>query len=89
MMFASGSNPFSFAIVARVLFFCLYGLYISSTSTSVIAFSNSFISSVSFPCASIDFVTSSFLSFKFLRYVSLWPNSLSVSSDSPPVTSFL
>jgi len=87
-MFANGSKPFSFAIVALVLFFCLYGLYMSSTSASVIASLKSFIiSSVSFPCASIDFVTSSFLCSKFLKYVSLSPKSLKISSDSPPVTS--
>jgi len=47
---AKGSNPRCLAIIALVFFFCLYGLYISSTSASVTAFSKSFIiSSVSFP----------------------------------------
>ena len=65
---ANGFSPFSNAIVALVLFFCLNGLYISSTSVKVSLISKALtISSVSFPCSSIDFKTASFLSFKFLR----------------------
>ena len=87
---ASGSSPFAFATVALVFFFCLYGLYMSSTSASVLLIATAFtISSVSFPCSSIVFITSSFLCSKFLKYVSLSPKSLSVSSLSPPVASFL
>ena len=90
IIFARGSNPLAFATVARVFFFGLYGLYISSTSARVLASSIDFeISSVSFPCSSIDFTTSSFLFSKFLKYVNLSPKSLRVSSDKPPVTSFL
>ena len=87
---ASGSSPFAFATVALVFFFCLYGLYMSSTSAKVCANATALtISSVSFPCSSIDFITSSFLSSKFLKYVSLSPKFLNCSSLSPPVTSFL
>jgi len=68
IIFAKGSSPLAFATVALVFFFCLYGLYISSTSASVFAFSNSdIISSVSFPWFSIEVFTSCFLSSKFLR----------------------
>ena len=50
MISANGSSPFAFATVALVFFFCLYGLYMSSTSASVSACSIFFdISSVSFP----------------------------------------
>lgn len=62
----------------------------SSTSARVLAISIALlISSVSFPCSSMLFITSCFLCSKFLRYVSLSPNSLKVSSLSPPVASFL
>ena len=87
---ANGSNPFALATVALVFFFCLYGLYMSSTSANVLAFSKfATISSVSFPWFSIDVFTSSFLASKLRRYVSLSPKSLKVSSERPPVTSFL
>ena len=88
--FASGSSPFSFAIVALVLFFCLYGLYKSSTSVKIEAFKMLFFSSsVSFPCSSIRRITSSFLASKFLKYINLSFNFLRTSSLKLPVTSFL
>ena len=87
---ARGFNPFSNAIVALVLFLGLKGLYMSSTSVRDSAFSNDFtISSVSFPCSSINLNTSSFLSFRFLKYVSLSKNFLNMSSLKAPVCSFL
>ena len=65
---ANGVNPFPWAIVALVLFLGLYGLYISSTSVKVCAFSSAFpISSVNFSCSSISLLTSAFLSCKFLK----------------------
>ena len=68
IIFARGSNPFAFATVALVFFFCLYGLYISSTSAYVFAIATDCnISSVNFPCSSIDFITSSFLCSRFLK----------------------
>ena len=77
-------------MVALVLFLGLKGLYISSTSVRESAFSNALtISSVSFPCSSINLNTSSFLSFKFLKYVSLSKNFLNISSLKAPVCSFL
>ena len=51
---ASGSSPFSLAIVARVLRFGLYGRYKSSSRTIVSAERIcAFSSSVSFPCSSM------------------------------------
>ena len=68
IIFAKGSNPFALATVALVFFFCLKGLYISSTSDKVLAIATDCkISSVNFPCSSIDFITSSFLFSKFLK----------------------
>lgn len=87
---ANGSNPLAFATVALVFFFCLNGLYKSSTSASVSADAIAIVnSSVNFPCSSIDFIISPFLVSKFLRYVSLSPKSLKISSLNPPVASFL
>ena len=87
---AKCSKPLAFATVALVFFFCLYGLYMSSTSAKVVAISVCFtISSVSFPCSSIDFIISCFLCSRFLKYVNLSPNILNCSSLKPPVTSFL
>ena len=46
-----GSNPFDLATVALVFFFCLKGLYKSSTSASVSADAIAIVnSSVNFPC---------------------------------------
>ena len=62
----------------------------SSTSASVFEIATACnISSVNFPCSSIDFITSSFLVSRFLKYANLSPNVLNTSSLSPPVTSFL
>ena len=85
---ARGPSPRSLAFVARVLFFCLNGLYRSSTLCSISACSISlFSSSVSFPCSSMLFMTSAFLSSRPLRYESLSSRSRSSTSVSPPVTS--
>ena len=85
-----GSKPFSLAALALVLFFCLNGAYMSSTSWRVIAFSSdALILSVSFPCSSIKLNTLSFLSDNELRYLSLSSKSLSKLSLAPPVISFL
>ena len=90
IIWASGSNPLSRAIVALVLFLLLNGLYKSSSSTNVLAFKMLFFkSSSSFPSSSILFMIFSFLSSRFLRYFSLSSNFLKVSSFSEPVTSFL
>ena len=87
--FASGSNPFSLAIIALVRFFCLYGRYKSSTATRVFASSICFASSlVSFPCSSIFFLIASLRSSKFLKYNSLSWKLRSVSSSNEPVISF-
>lgn len=68
IIFANGSNPLAFAIVALVFFFCLYGLYMSSTSARVLASATALvICSVNFPCSSIFFTTSCFLCSKFLK----------------------
>ena len=89
-MLASGSKPFSLAIIALVLFFCLYGLYKSSTRTNVAASSICFFnSSVSLPCSSILEITAAFLSSRFLKYLSLSSRFLNTSSLREPVTSFL
>ena len=90
MICASGSRPFSRAFVARVCFLLLYGLYRSSSSTSVSAFRILFFkSSSSFPSSSILLMIFSFLSSRFLRYFNLSSNFLNVSSFNEPVTSFL
>ena len=87
---ASGSRPFSLALEALVAFFCLKGLYRSSTRCRTSAFSIcSCRSGVSFPCSSISLITSSFLSSRPLRYFSLLSISLRITSRRPPVTSFL
>ena len=86
---ANGSNPFSFAIIALVRFFCLYGRYKSSTATSVFASSICFASSfVSLPCSSIFFLIASLRSSKFLKYNNLSWKLRSVSSSNDPVISF-
>ena len=65
---ANGSNPLAFATVALVFFFCLKGLYRSSTSASVSADAIATVnSSVSFPCSSIDLITSSLRVSRFLK----------------------
>ena len=90
MMSAKGSNPFAFATVALVFFFCLYGLYKSSTSARVSAAAIAIVnSSVNFPCSSIDFITSLLSVSKFLKYVNLSTKSLKISSLNPPVAYFL
>ena len=86
---ASPSNPFSLAIIARVRLFGLYGLYISSTATTVSACSIlARSSSVSFPCDSIEAITVCFLSSSERRYFSLSSKLLSTSSSRAPVASF-
>ena len=90
MISASGSSPFSLAIVARVRRFGRYGLYKSSTTTSVWASRICFFSSsVSLPWSSMLFNTWFFLSSRFLRYVSLSKSARSCSSLREPVASFL
>ena len=85
---ARGSNPFSLALEALVAFFCLKGLYRSSTLCSTSAFRiSSLSSSVSLPCSSMRRITSSLRSSRPLRYASLVSSSLSMSSESPPVAS--
>ena len=90
MVCASGSKPFSFAIVARVLLFGRYGLYKSSTATCVCASRIAFLSSsVSLPCSSMLASTVCFLSSRLRKYVSLSKRFLSTSSFNEPVASFL
>ena len=90
MVSARPSSPFSRAMVARVLLFGLYGLYKSSTSTSVMASSMDFFNSgVSFPWEFMLSRTVFFLSSRFLRYFNLSSNFLKTSSSSEPVASFL
>ena len=87
---AKGSNPFALATVALVFFFCLKGLYISSTSDKVLAISRFFIiSSVNFPWFSIEVLTSSFLSSKFLKYFNLSSKFLNISLAIEVVLYFL
>ena len=65
---ANGSKPLAFATVALVFFFCLKGLYKSSTYARVSADAIETVnSSVNFPCSSIDFTTSSLRVSRFLR----------------------
>ena len=86
---ASPSSPFSLAIIARVRLFGLYGLYISSTATTVSACSSlARSSSVNFPWDSIDEITVCFLSSSERRYLSLSSKRLRISSSSAPVASF-
>ena len=86
---ASGSRPLALAFPALVVFFCLKGLYRSSTLCRISAFSiSAFSSSVSLPCSSILRRTSCLRSSSPLRYLSLSSMARSCSSFSPPVTSF-
>ena len=86
---ASGSSPFSLAIVAFVRRFCLYGRYKSSTccifTDCVISVSNS---GVSFPCSSISRITSFFRFSKFSRYAYRSSISRIWTSSRLPVISF-
>ena len=69
---ASGSKPFSFATVARVRRFCLYGRYKSSTSASVCAPSIcAESSSVNFPWFSIEVFTSCLRASRLRKYCNL------------------
>ena len=100
MIFASGSSPFSFAIVARVRRFGRYGRYKSSTTTRVAASSMDFFSSaVSLPCSSTAALTSfrrssmlarttALRSFKLRRYIRRSYTFRSTSSFKEPVASF-
>ena len=89
MIFASGSNPFSFAIVARVRRFGRYGRYKSSTTTRVAASSMDFFSSaVSLPCSSMLARTTALRSFKLRRYIKRSYRFRSISSFKEPVASF-
>ena len=85
---ASGSSPFSLAIVARVRRFCLYGRYKSSASDKVFAERMAaFNSSVSFPCSSILLIISSLRSSRFRKYLSLSSNVRSEVSSIAPCAS--
>ena len=86
---ASGSSPFSFAMVALVRLFGRYGRYRSSTATSVWAFIICTLSSsVNFPCSSIEASTCSFFSSRLRKYISCSCKLLSCSSFREPVASF-
>ena len=86
---ASGSKPFSLAIVALVRRFGRYGRYRSSNATIVITASICFFnSSVSLPCSSIVASTDAFFSSKFRRYTRRSDSARNCSSFKEPVTSF-
>ncbi len=88
IIFASGSRPFSLAIVALVLLLGRYGLYKSSTTTRVSAATIILrSSSVSFPCSSILESTCSFFSSRLRKYINLSCNLRNCSSSRDPVTS--
>ena len=90
IIFARGSNPFSFAIVARVRLFGRYGRYKSSTATCVVASKIAFFnSSVKSPCSSIEARHVAFFSSRLRKYDNLSERVRSCSSLRPPVASFL
>ncbi len=85
---ANGSRPFSFATVALVRRFCLYGRYMSSSSARMVALSIAFSSSsVIFPCSSMSLYISCLRVSKPRRYEYRSERDRNVWSSTDPVSS--